>query len=193
MSDGATHAKIAAGMLFPLTGVAIWSFQQSPQFAIGVGAGALAGLLLTPDIDQEQATHEEIRMRRVPVWGWAWQWAWTGYALGFKHRGISHVLIVGTITRAVYALALAIMMRFTANGLWLDLCMGQVISCTSPWIPQLDTFFVSVPLFWGGLFFGWMCQDAGHIIVDYVGLRTLAGLALLTCITALLAYIFLWQ
>ena len=49
--------------------------------------GVLSGLVLTPDLDQME--------RKVGFW-------WL-YGKLFKHRGASHIPVLGTLTRVVYA------------------------------------------------------------------------------------------
>jgi len=64
------------------------------EVAIFGGAYLLSSLLLSPDLDLEK----NISRRR---WG-PLGFIWTPYSKVFKHRGISHSLIWGPITRLIY-------------------------------------------------------------------------------------------
>ena len=70
---------------------------------MGLIAGAIVGILVTPDIDHHVITYEENRIKRwCNLCGKIWIIYWLPYSKAFKHRGISHAPIVGTMTRALY-------------------------------------------------------------------------------------------
>ncbi|MBC8550877.1 MAG: DUF2227 family putative metal-binding protein [Candidatus Brocadiales bacterium] len=54
--------------------------------------GMFLGVFVTPDLD----LYENCR-------GTFWCWFWKPYGKMFRHRGISHTPIIGTLTRIVYA------------------------------------------------------------------------------------------
>lgn len=165
MSSGKVHARIA-GLVG--VGVAVTAFgliaRGQVDLAVGLSLGSIAGAVVTPDIDQEATTLEEIRMYQIaPPLGWAWQWAWYGYAKAFPHRGISHAAFIGTLTRVGYALLLLIMLRWMAMGIRVDWC---AIHGCEPWPAQVGFVWLVPPLAVVGFLGGWMLQDLGHIVAD---------------------------
>jgi len=93
--------------------------------ALVVGAGALSGLLLDPDLDVDGWGGPALRLKRLwkPL-GWMWRGLWYGYALAFRHRGTSHRPVVGTLTRLLYLSPLLLVwakfgtVPWAAVGLW---------------------------------------------------------------------------
>jgi uncharacterized metal-binding protein len=61
--------------------------------------GAAFGTIITPDYDLEGKTVTEDVLRSIPLFGFMWQWSWYGYAMLFKHRGLSHNVFLGTLGR----------------------------------------------------------------------------------------------
>jgi len=117
----------------------------SPSAALG----AWAGWLVTPDIDVDHRTYEERRIRRAlgPV-GVVWQMLWCPYALLFRHRGVSHWPVVGTLTRAGY---LAAIVAVLATVVGYD--VGLAVARAPAWA-------------WVQLLAGWMAQDIVHLALD---------------------------
>ena len=148
MSSGAAHA--AAGVVLGAVGTG------AALVACGLGylpaaympcavAGWWVGVLVTPDADMIQRTHEEARMARIPLVGWLWRAIWLPYALAIPHRSVwSHGLIVGTVGRALY-LGLLI-----AVGAW---ALGKTLT----------------PNWWAIVWLapGWVAQDALHAIMEW--------------------------
>ena len=88
-------------------------------------AGMLSGVFLTPDLDLAES--------RFGIW--------TLYGKLFKHRGISHVPVIGTLTRLVYILwiPLLIMVIYrvsfdvpwnTVGLLFIGLCIADTLHVT---------------------------------------------------------------
>ena len=146
MASGRTHARVAAivGVSVLLaTPVTAQSF--GVDCAAGSAAGALAGYLVTPDIDLITLTREERRMRkRVPVFGRLWVAYWAAYGSFFTHRGVSHWPIIGTMTRAAYAFW------------WVPLMFDPM--------PVSQSFVVA-------MFASWALQDFFHLAFDKFGIR----------------------
>ena len=66
--------------------------------------------LLSPDMDLAQSD---------PMSNWGlFRFLWRPYAHLFKHRGISHMPVVGTLTRVLYLLVMLYMVLAVANGLF---------------------------------------------------------------------------
>lgn len=104
MPTGRTHTSatiIAAGAL--ALGAALLIYQTGrPEFA-ALPIGALAGLLLSPDLDVERGSISNHHARRIGcVFGALWRWYWWPYAKIAKHRGLSHAPVLGTLIRLVY-------------------------------------------------------------------------------------------
>ena len=106
MASGKTHARVAVVVMCVTAAISPYIAQEiGAQAAGGVVAGAVAGWLVTPDADIPHRTHDEWRMiRRLPVLGRLWVAYWSPYGELFTHRGISHAPVIGTLTRALYAL-----------------------------------------------------------------------------------------
>lgn len=71
-------------------------------------SGGVWSLLLSPDLDWDQTIKEkwgpDERKYSAPCERWPWpfrQW-WKIYAQIFKHRGLSHIPIVGTLLRLLW-------------------------------------------------------------------------------------------
>jgi len=61
------------------------------------------GLLITPDYDFKQIYIKSI-IGKLPVLGALWNAYWWPYAVLFKHRKLSHNIVLGTLTRFIYLL-----------------------------------------------------------------------------------------
>lgn len=102
-------------------------------------AGALAGLLLSPDLDIERGSISNHHARKVGrLFGFLWRWYWWPYGKLCPHRGASHWPIFGTAVRLLYCFW------------WLPLV----------WLP---------PLAWAATFAaGLAIVDSAHIVMDWV-------------------------
>jgi uncharacterized metal-binding protein len=98
MPSGKTHLKIEWTLL------ALWSavaailihrtevtLQQTLLFLVSY---VFSMLLLSPDLDLSDSTAYE-------RWG-ALRWLWRPYAWAFRHRQLSHHILLGPLTRAAY-------------------------------------------------------------------------------------------
>lgn len=162
MASGRVHARIAWLLFLPLA-VAGGYLIVILDAWLGLGwlAGALAGVLITPDIDIEDSTYEERRLYRLArPFGILWQWLWFPYGALMAHRGLSHAYILGTLTRVAYLLyfvAPAVVLLYNALAATCGYPLGQIQAGYS----QVQ------PLFWYGLVGAWCLQDAGHIFTDH--------------------------
>lgn len=91
MPDGRTHA--ASTIVLAASGAVIYyqAFGSALDAAL-LGIGITTGIALTPDLDMSDNPKN------------LWQALWWPYGKLFKHRGWSHVPVVGTITRVFYSL-----------------------------------------------------------------------------------------
>jgi uncharacterized metal-binding protein len=128
-SKGAHQAAtlLLAGAVYQGSGI----LGISSRDQLLVCSGVITGLAITPDHDLAENFASE------PFW-----WLY-GYL--FKHRGISHKPILGTLTRVIY-LALLIVPLFVAWGRWdLVVRFGQ-----SKWLPVwLAGLMAADILHWG--------------------------------------------
>jgi len=159
MPDGVTHfaAGVCAG---GMAAVALDWFAGAAvavPFAIGCGVG----LLITPDLDLEGATFTEQALRRIPVVGWMYQAAFYPYAMAFKHRGLSHNLLLGTVTRIAYVAALAFVMLALASGV-----ASWTGRSTIGWPQEMAASLrlAAQP----AILLGWWFQDACHLALDWL-------------------------
>ena len=161
MSSGKVHAGVARALLLPLSAAGVYLLPVNRELSIGWFVGAVAGLLITPDIDQEAGTtYEEWRVYQIGfIPGLIWQWLWWPYGKLFAHRGISHVYVIGTATRVVYLLFVIIpILKCFVLG-WNAFYGSEEIA--------FSLSYETIPL-WGyaGAFCSWCIQDAGHIFMD---------------------------
>lgn len=166
MATGRTHARIAWVLLIPL-GILGSYILVVVDTRLGIGwlIGSLAGIVITPDIDLETPTYEEWRFYRIayPL-GVLWQWLWFPYAAFMAHRGLSHIYLLGTLSRLLYLLYVVIPLVI------------MLINAISPYVGSTYGYQagrISIEyanagdLFWYGLIISWSIQDAGHIFTDH--------------------------
>lgn len=169
MPSGATHTKASlAALPFLYVGAAgFFLFFHDPISATGIAVGATVGVFITPDIDHKARTVEEQRVYMISDrLGKAYEALWSPYAvLVGKHRGVSHVPILGTLTRAFYLLASLKIAQYVILGILWELGLQD-----SLYIPLVDR---KIPieiqfLFVFGILVGWMLMDFVHIALDAV-------------------------
>lgn len=156
MASGKTHEAVA---LVFLVGGAIAVYKQpwlqSPIERIALVAGLLGGYCFTPDLDVDGESWEEVRHRRIPLFGRAiavlWRVWWWPYAKAIKHRSVwSHGIIIGTIIRMGYV--------------WLSV---WGVCRLAHWSTGLGWLYNGRVL--GLSFVTWAIQDAGHWLFDILG------------------------
>lgn len=154
MADGRTHAAANAGLLTFITiggAVAVYTQPDTVTASLAAGAilGAAGGLLITPDIDQTAVTHEERRLIRVlgPL-GYLWTLFWLPYGIAFAHRGMSHTIPQGTLSRVLYV-GIPVFLLAWASGLRPDAASVQYM------LYGCGTFLAA-----------WFLQDLSHLMLD---------------------------
>lgn len=152
MATGQQHAAFGKLICIAASATALaTALGGQPQTAAGICVGALGGLLITPDIDHWQRTHEEIRIYRAagPLAGRLWQAYWSPYAILIPHRHwLSHLPGVGTIIRIAYlCLPLALLLLY----------LGQPLP--------------ALPRFYAAALAAWTVQDTFHLALDNFRLR----------------------
>lgn len=104
MPDGHIHARataivaIAAPLILYRAGVA------NTAHAAYVSAGALTGILVSPDLDLMENGNLSLAIirKRSHFLAWLWKIFWYPYARVHHHRGMSHWPIIGTVVRVLY-------------------------------------------------------------------------------------------
>jgi uncharacterized metal-binding protein len=102
MPSGRTHAQQTIA-LTPLVTLAVTAkFGVAPGILAGLGCAA--GLVLSPDLDQEQRTaSESLVIAKAPLFGWLFLLYFYPYALIIPHRHpLSHWPVIGTLGRLLY-------------------------------------------------------------------------------------------
>jgi uncharacterized metal-binding protein len=166
MADGKTHARVATTVLVVGAATAVYTAAKVPALrplVVPFCLGLINGLIVTPDIDIEHATEEELRWKRIPVFGFltfmVFSTFWYPYSLAVPHRGISHVLIMGTATRFLYQFFWIIFWWATAMAWWHSRSPQSFLEPYSADVNALFAFFIP-------FFAGWCLQDVWHLVYD---------------------------
>lgn len=145
MPSGTTHQRVEMVTLPLIIGGALYSdLFAPPEIGAFAGAYVFASLLLSPDLDLEA---NSARKRWGPL-----SFIWGPYARAFKHRGASHSLLFGPLTRLAY---LAIVFGLVAVGLSY---VGLTLPRTTPeWV---------TPRMIGVLIAGLYAPNVVHVLLD---------------------------
>ena len=146
---GKVHATASIALAVPCA-VAATLYTSDLLAGIGAGMGCLAGSVISPDLDQESISHGEWQIvKRTYGMGFLFLMWWYPYALAHKHRGISHLPIVGTLGRVIYLLA-----PF--------LILALVLGADPTTIPE--------PVRWAAMwaFWGLAVSDGAHFLMDWL-------------------------
>lgn len=145
MASGKFHANVAK---LAAHSSAIYMLLPDSIEKASFSFGMLVGILITPDLDHHKKTEEEKRFYRVDKRiGKLWFFFSQKYGRLFKHRGISHWPIVGTLTRLPFGLLFC----------WFWLLFLSVL--------KIEVDRLSALTF---VFYGWAFQDLLHIITDII-------------------------
>jgi uncharacterized metal-binding protein len=155
MPSGKTHLRIELFVL-PLCVALLFAAESYKvitvsweEMAIFAGAYLFSSLMLSPDLDLR---HNRSRRRWGPL-----GFLWIPYTKIFKHRGVSHSLIFGTLTRLGYLglIALLIALGLSYFNVWA--------------IPfdALRTFSIDLKLF-SFLLAGLWLPNILHTLTDHV-------------------------
>jgi len=159
MSSGAVHA--CENLWLAGTGATVLLYYDYPwPIAAAFGLGCLAGILISPDLDQDNVTgSEQIVLNRSMVLGMIWLAFWWPYARLMPHRSpASHWPIIGTALRLAYMTALGIPILWALHRFGLPVLTG------------LEAARIYLPLMaWGAL--GLAVADTVHFLRDEVTIR----------------------
>jgi len=148
MSGYRTHTKVNLLITLPIATAAALLLLNPPLtlLLIGIGTFAYGTLFMSPDVDLAY------QIKLVSIRG-ALSIPFRTYAMVFSHRGLSHSLLFGTLTRLA----------------WLGIYVVLALYITHQVVPNKETFlhlFVRYKpyLLWG--FAGLFLADASHLMMD---------------------------
>jgi uncharacterized metal-binding protein len=123
MPSGRTHLVIEAGILSALAaagaGLVLRGSLPTETLLAFVGGFAFSMTFLTPDLDL-------VHSRPMRRWG-RLSILWWPYARMFRHRGVSHHMVWGPLTRMAYLTLLAV-----AAAVGIGALLGAPLSLGSP-------------------------------------------------------------
>ena len=154
MASGRQHDLANGCATFPVVffpTAFVWLVTQDVLACLETGllmfCGMLIGRYVEPDLDMPQTTRSERKLILNSLFmGYVWRLYWFPYARIMPHRGLSHVPILGTLTRVF----------------WLSPLIGPVL-----WI-----FPVTPPWYWHMLLFvALTISDSVHWWMDFMSTR----------------------
>lgn len=178
MPSGQTHLKVSlvsSVFIVPLLFSAVGA--QSVSSAIAIGAGCVAGCLITPDMDVDSGNYSYFVIRRFlgSVGEWLFALYWQPYALAIRHRSIvSHGLLIGTAVKFVY-LFFPILIFIVNQGKRPGLSIF-IRSIPAQLLAFPLVIFVFLLVYYGTMnipilvlfFVTWSALDALHILADFI-------------------------
>ncbi|MEM9673975.1 MAG: DUF2227 family putative metal-binding protein, partial [Bacteroidota bacterium] len=158
MASGRTH-NVGTLVLTPVVAWVAWELSQHDVLTTWLaGIGCFCGIFISPDLDMRQRTVSETTLLRWSSGiGYIWIFLWYPYAMLFRHRGISHTPIIGTITRVLYLLGIAVLVQYLAHT------FAAAQWSIWDWVKEYQRF---IAIFIGGL----AISDLGHWVLDHVRL-----------------------
>lgn len=106
MATGLQHNKVTirATWVVAIISTVIWSLTGYFSIFLGTTIGCFSGMLITPDLDQENVTRSQwILVKKTGGLGWLWVWIWWPYAVLVPHRHfISHFPVISSVIRFSY-------------------------------------------------------------------------------------------
>jgi len=147
VSSGKVH-KIASQIAAIPTIIASNYIGADITKSLIAGVGCLAGIVLTPDLDQEGISHSEWNIiKKTYGLGFLWLLFWYPYALAMPHRCfLSHFPVISTILRLAYLLTIPFLLLAINDS------------------ATIKTILEFLPWF----FFGLCVSDTLHYIMDNI-------------------------
>ena len=133
-----------------------------PETTSGIIIGAAIGTLITPDFDLVGTTYTERLLRRIPIVGFLLQATWYPYALLSKHRGLSHVHVLGTLTRFAYMLLALTAWTWFVNGALLSFGVDTVQHMAA----AIIAYCAANTRFTIAMLLAWTTHDEAHLYLD---------------------------
>jgi len=155
MASGREHT-LGTIILSPVVGLLAWQWSGGDPMATALATiGCFSGIFISPDLDMPTRTVSETTLLR---WSWGvgylWIAIWYPYGVLFKHRGISHCLLVGTGTRLLYLLGWAFLVQEV---------LRQSVGLEGQLIFWIQVHSIPIGIFSAGL----AVSDAGHWLMDH--------------------------
>ncbi len=152
LAKGSTHDKLNLITGAVLTGIMVgtsFQWQRTVPFAFG---WLLATFVLTPDLDIGPKNRKSV----VSILLYP-------YSVLFKHRGISHSFILGTITRIIYVYVIFIIISALLAYFSIIKDETNYLSLILAYDYQKEHYLIFT---W--IVIGMSLADACHIVIDYI-------------------------
>ncbi len=154
MALGRTHD------LVNLTALPLFLYFLPREFYVPFGVGYLVGtFFLSPDIDLPNSK---------PSKRWSLlRCIWYPYQSFSKHRGLSHLPVIGSLLRLLYLVMVALFLYFVLLGVvsLLDEGLGLYLSDFNPFYYLNELFRSEWALYW---VLGVIAADTVHVVLDGV-------------------------
>lgn len=157
MAKGKTHDYIGLGAGFALTVILLVKGLSFLYLLCFLAAWLFATLIFSPDTDLMPKKRAGIlRFFLFP------------YSIIFKHRGLSHRFLVGTVSRLVYLIAVVALIIFVTNKMgYLDLGVDSYSKYAFTYLSNFNLGQDSyLCLFW--FLVGHFGSDATHTVLDRI-------------------------
>lgn len=129
----ARHSIYAA----PVAGVGAFFLTGSSSASAFAALGSLSGVPLTPDLDQQGVSRSEWQIvKHTYGLGWLWVMYWYPYSLIFRHRGVSHRPVLGTLTRLLWLTPLWLMIGVPEPAFVAGLMLSDLIHWAADLLPR---------------------------------------------------------
>ncbi len=157
MASGKFHDKVNLGTGAILTGLLIGLERSVPVVVSFVIGWLFATLIFSPDTDVMPKKRSGVL-----------QFFLYPYSILFKHRGVSHMIFVGTLVRVLYGLIVMTIMLFVLNGMgYITFGASHFLSGVLSYFSNFDYHLIQYKIFvW--LFVGMAGADLCHIFFDKI-------------------------
>lgn len=166
MCSGKTHTtfNISTGFVVAVS-LTIFAYMEVKMAILLFLSCALASLFLSPDLDLPNSKSQM-------AWGW-FRWIWWPYHKAFNHRGVSHMVIVGTLTRVLYLAVSAFLILYlleVIGNLWIRPSFGVLLKSLKISLIESGVAIVKVGRYYIKelliILIGFVLADALHILSD---------------------------
>lgn len=167
MASGRTHTFVNLSSICLSFPFFYYVFRLSlDDLLIAAGTAIFGTIFLSPDLDLKQSNSAR-------AWGW-FSWLWYVYNRCFSHRKLSHFFVLGTISRVLYLILVAIFINTLAC---LTFYCYEELSVNSVLIAQENVGqFIRESLLWAERhpkalfagFLGLVFADSLHLVTDLI-------------------------
>jgi len=173
MSTGREHSASTLGLLLGLgVGYPLGYFIDPIQAPIVVAGSALSGFLVGSDLDVDTGNISNHYIRKAFGTDLLWNVFWRPYRMGKKHRGLSHVPILGTLFRILYILCPPVIIIFSDQktskvNLFFSSLVSSLFSVVI-WVSGVLTILIGYPEYVLSFVLGMVFGDLLHILMDWL-------------------------